>query len=115
MMTGCCLPCRLFERGTAVGPERGSKGLPKLVAERSSLLDVTEHVDVVQVFRPASDAASIAPNPATIGAAALWLHRPPVDPRRDRSPSRPASATSKPSVLAPPSRPYASRGRIGRR
>jgi len=38
-----------------------------------SLTDITEHVDLVDVFRPAADAPEIARQAAAIGAGALWL------------------------------------------
>ena len=38
-----------------------------------SLLDVPEDIDLVDVFRPATDAPEIARQAAQIGAKALWL------------------------------------------
>jgi uncharacterized protein len=38
-----------------------------------SLLDVPEKIDIVDVFRPASDAPQIARQAAAVGAKALWL------------------------------------------
>jgi len=38
-----------------------------------SLLDVTEKIDLVDVFRPAEDAPEIARQAAAVGARALWL------------------------------------------
>jgi predicted CoA-binding protein len=38
-----------------------------------SLLDVPEKIDVVVVFRPATDAPEIARQAAAVGAKALWL------------------------------------------
>lgn len=38
-----------------------------------TLLDIPEHVDVVDVFRPAEEAPAIAENAAKIGAGVLWL------------------------------------------
>jgi predicted CoA-binding protein len=38
-----------------------------------SLLDVPEKIDLVDVFRPARDAAEIARQAVAIGAKALWL------------------------------------------
>lgn len=40
---------------------------------RASLLDIGEHVDLVDVFRPAADAPEIARQAVAIGAGALWL------------------------------------------
>ena len=39
----------------------------------ASLADVTEPVDVVEVFRPAGEAPEIARQAVAIGAKALWL------------------------------------------
>jgi uncharacterized protein len=38
-----------------------------------SLLDVPDKIDLVDVFRPARDAAEIARQAAAVGARALWL------------------------------------------
>src|SRR5918911_4329044 len=47
----------------------------EILGERSyaSLIDVPERVDIVDVFRRAEDAPSIADDAVTIGAKALWL------------------------------------------
>ena len=37
------------------------------------LADIDEHIDIVNVFRPAAEAAGIAQEAAAIGADALWL------------------------------------------
>ena len=47
-----------------------------------SLLDVPEKVDLVDVFRPSSDAPDIARQAATVGAKALWLQ---LDIRSDEA------------------------------
>jgi predicted CoA-binding protein len=47
-----------------------------------SLLEVTEKVDVVDVFRPAPDTPEIARQAAAIGAGALWLQ---LDIRSDEA------------------------------
>ena len=39
----------------------------------ASLADIEEHVDVVDVFRPAEEAPDIATQAAEIGASVLWL------------------------------------------
>ena len=39
----------------------------------ASLADIEEHVDVVDVFRPAEEAPEIATQAAEIGASVLWL------------------------------------------
>ena len=41
----------------------------------ASLQDVTEPVDVVEVFRPADEAPGIARQAVAIGAKALWLQK----------------------------------------
>lgn len=38
-----------------------------------TLADVPEHIDIVDVFRPADEAAGIAVAAAAVGATALWL------------------------------------------
>lgn len=45
-----------------------------------SLLDIPEPVDVVDVFRPAPEAAGIAEQAVAIGAKALWLQQDIVSP-----------------------------------
>ncbi len=47
-----------------------------------SLLDVPEHVDLVDVFRPSDEAPGIARQAAAIGAKALWLQ---LDLRSDEA------------------------------
>jgi hypothetical protein len=37
------------------------------------LADIDEHIDIVNVFRPAAEAAGVAQEAAAIGAGALWL------------------------------------------
>ena len=47
----------------------------EILGERSypSLIDVPEHIDIVDVFRRAEDTPAIADDAVTIGAKALWL------------------------------------------
>jgi predicted CoA-binding protein len=47
----------------------------EILGERSypSLIDVPDRIDIVDVFRRAEDAPSIADEAVTIGAKALWL------------------------------------------
>ena len=47
----------------------------EILGQRSypSLIDVPEHIDIVDVFRRAEDTPSIADDAVTIGAKALWL------------------------------------------
>lgn len=55
--------------GTLVGeaPSRHCRGGSRLAARR------TLHIDIVDVFRPAAEAAEIARQAAAVGTAALWL------------------------------------------
>ena len=47
----------------------------EILGERSypSLLDIPEHIDIVDVFRRSEDTPAIADDAVTIGAKALWL------------------------------------------
>jgi predicted CoA-binding protein len=47
----------------------------EILGERAfaSLLDIKERVDVVDVFRPATEAPAVARQAVEIGARALWL------------------------------------------
>ena len=40
-----------------------------------SLAEIPEHVDIVDVFRPAAEAPDVARQAAAIGAGALWLQQ----------------------------------------
>jgi uncharacterized protein len=42
---------------------------------RRSLRAITEHIAIVQVFRPGSDAPAIAADAVAIGAESLWLQQ----------------------------------------
>lgn len=76
------MPAGLQRRGFRIIPV--NPYAEELFGERvfHSLTDVTEHVDVVDVFRPAADAAEIARQAAAIGAGALWLQ---LDIRSDEA------------------------------
>lgn len=49
----------------------------RLFGERvhRSLADITEHVDIVDVFRPAAEAAGVAAQAVAVGAGAVWLQQ----------------------------------------
>ncbi len=70
---GGSVPAGLQRRGVRIIPVNPYAG--ELFGERvyRSLTDVNEHIDVVDVFRPAADAPEIARQAAAIGAGALWL------------------------------------------
>jgi predicted CoA-binding protein len=70
---GGSVPFGLQRRGFRIIPV--NPYADELFGERvcRSLTDITEHVDLVDVFRPAADAPEIARQAATIGAGALWL------------------------------------------
>jgi hypothetical protein len=79
--------------GATDGPERASHNVPFYLREQGyriipvnpirkealgvatvpTLLDIDEPVDVVDVFRPASEAPDLARNTVAIGAKVLWL------------------------------------------
>ena len=70
---GGSVPYGLQQRGFRIIPV--NPYADELFGERvyRSLAEVKEHVDVVDVFRPASDAPEIARQAVQIGAGALWL------------------------------------------
>ena len=70
---GGSVPYGLQRRGFRIIPV--NPYADELFGERAYrlLTDITEHVDVVDVFRPATDAPAIARQAAAIGAGALWL------------------------------------------
>ncbi len=67
------VPADLQERGFRIVPVNPKAD--EILGERAqaSLADVTEPVDVVQVFRPAEEAPEIARQAVAIEAKALWL------------------------------------------
>jgi predicted CoA-binding protein len=70
---GGSVPFGLQRRGFRIIPI--NPYADELFGERvyRSLLDVPERIDLVDVFRPASDAPEIARQAAQVGAKALWL------------------------------------------
>jgi hypothetical protein len=70
---GGSVPFGLQRRGFRIIPI--NPFADELFGERvyRSLLDVPEKIDLVDVFRPASDAPEIARQAVAVGAAALWL------------------------------------------
>jgi predicted CoA-binding protein len=69
------IPYLLQHRGFRIIPV--NPHADEILGERTyaSLLDVKEHVDVVDVFRPAAEAPGIARQAVEIGARALWLQQ----------------------------------------
>ena len=67
------VPADLQRRGFRIVPVNPKAD--EILGERAyaSLADVTEPVDVVEVFRPAEEAPEIARQAVAIGAKALWL------------------------------------------
>lgn len=70
---GGSVPYGLQRRGFRIIPV--NPYADELFGERvfHHLTDVTEHIDVVDVFRPSADAPGIARQAVAIGAGALWL------------------------------------------
>ncbi len=70
---GGSVPFGLQRRGFRIIPI--NPFADELFGERvyRSLLDVPEKIDLVDVFRPASDAPEIARQAVAVGAQALWL------------------------------------------
>ena len=79
---GGSVPYGLQRRGFRIIPV--NPYADELFGERvyRSLTDITEHVDVVDVFRPAADSPEGARQAAAIGAGALWLQ---LDIRSDEA------------------------------
>ena len=69
------VPYLLQHRGFHVIPVNPSA--TEILGERaySSLLDIKEPVDVVEVFRPSAEAPAVARQAVEIGARALWLQQ----------------------------------------
>ncbi len=79
---GGSVPYGLQQRGFRIIPV--NPYADELFGERvyRSLAEVTEKVDLVDVFRPAADAPEIARQAVAIGAGALWLQ---LDIRSDEA------------------------------
>jgi uncharacterized protein len=79
---GGSVPAGLQRRGFRIIPINPYADM--LFGERvyRSVLDVPEKIDIVDVFRPAADAAEIARQAAAVGAKALWLQ---LDIRSDEA------------------------------
>ena len=69
------VPAQLQEAGLRVIPVNPSATTVLGEQAHASLEDVDEPVDVVDVFRPAEEAPSIAKQAVAIGAKALWLQK----------------------------------------
>lgn len=67
------VPAELQARGFRIVPVNPKAD--EILGERAyaSLSDITEPVDVVEVFRPAAEAPEIARQAVAVGAKALWL------------------------------------------
>lgn len=82
---GGSVPAGLQQRGFRIIPVNPYAG-GELFGERvyRSLLDIPKDIqlDIVDVFRPASDAPEIARQAAAVGARALWLQ---IDIRSDEA------------------------------
>ena len=82
LKAGGSVPAGLQRRGFRIIPINPHADM--LFGERvyRSVLDVPEKIDIVDVFRPASDAPEIARQAAAVGAKALWLQ---LDIRSDEA------------------------------
>lgn len=69
------VPAELQRRGFRIVPVNPKAD--EILGEKAhaSLADVSEPVDVVEVFRPAAEAPEIARQAVAIGAKALWLQQ----------------------------------------
>lgn len=66
-------PMELVRRGFNVIPVHPTATEVAGIPAVSALDQITEHVDLVDVFRPASEGADVARQAVAIGADALWL------------------------------------------
>jgi len=67
------IPRYLQSQGYRIIPVNPRGGEVLGEAAYASLLDIDEHVDVVDVFRPAEEAEAIARDAVAIGAGVLWF------------------------------------------
>lgn len=67
------VPAALVRAGWHVIPVNPNAERVLGIPTRARLDDVTEQVDIVDVFRPATDAPEIARQAVAIGAGGLWL------------------------------------------
>jgi predicted CoA-binding protein len=69
------VPAELRRHGFRIIPVNPNAAGAVLFGEpvRASLLEIDEPVDIVDVFRPGTDAPEIARQAVAIGAGALWL------------------------------------------
>ncbi|MEA2646726.1 MAG: uncharacterized protein QOE92_1809 [Chloroflexota bacterium] len=69
------VPLALQRRGFRILPV--NPHATELFGERAyrSLSEIEEHVDLVDVFRPSSEAAAVAREAVAIGAGAIWLQQ----------------------------------------
>ena len=82
LKAGGSVPAGLQRRGFRIIPVNPYADV--LFGEKvyRSLLDIREKIDIVDVFRPSSDAPEIARQAAAMGARALWLQ---LDIRSDEA------------------------------
>ncbi|UWZ57881.1 CoA-binding protein [Dactylosporangium aurantiacum] len=78
------VPRMLQEQGWHIVPVNPHAG--RLLGEHAyaRLSDVPEHLDVVEVFRPAEEAEELVKEAAAIGAGAIWLQLGIASPRAQR-------------------------------
>ena len=69
----CTIPALLVARGYHVLPVNPFRTTVLGIPSVPSLRDINEHVDIVNVFRPASEARALAEQAAAVGARTLWL------------------------------------------
>ena len=68
-------PAELARRGWTIVPVNPNAGIIDGMTSYATLADIPFKVDLVDVFRPASEAADIARQAAAIGVKTLWLQK----------------------------------------